>query len=166
MSGISLNPSVPQPICATVIFSLGATNPAPPSTCRGTIVNAAAAAPPVAMNFRRETPGGRDCFGLSLVFIPDLITKVAGRMQASSIRTIPGIGCPEEHQELQSTRHRLRPSNPVGPVNKIKEAMKRSELIKRYRIAENNDFRLADVKPTDTWKIKSKEHAQEWLEKG
>src|ERR1039458_8623477 len=33
-------------------------------------------------------------------------------------------------------RHRLRPLNPVGPVNKIKEAMKRSELVKRYRIAE------------------------------
>ena len=44
--------------------------------------------------------------------------------------------------------------------------MKRSELVKRYRIAENKDFRLADVKPADTWKLKSKEHAQEWLEKG
>ena len=44
--------------------------------------------------------------------------------------------------------------------------MKRTELVKRYRIAENKKFRLADVKPADTWKIKSKEHAQEWLEKG
>jgi PPK2 family polyphosphate:nucleotide phosphotransferase len=51
-------------------------------------------------------------------------------------------------------------------VNKIKDAMKRSELVKRYRIAEQKDFRLADVKPGDTWKLKSKEHAQEWLEKG
>jgi PPK2 family polyphosphate:nucleotide phosphotransferase len=44
--------------------------------------------------------------------------------------------------------------------------MKRSELVKRYRIAEQKDFRLADVKPADTWKLKSKEHAQEWLERG
>jgi len=44
--------------------------------------------------------------------------------------------------------------------------MKRTELVKRYRIAENNDFRLADVKPADTWKLESKEHAQDWLEKG
>ena len=44
--------------------------------------------------------------------------------------------------------------------------MKRSELIKRYRVAEDKDFRLADVKPADTWKIKSKDHAQEWLEQG
>jgi PPK2 family polyphosphate:nucleotide phosphotransferase len=87
-------------------------------------------------------------------------------MQASSVRPIPGTGCPGEHQELQSTRHRLRPSNPVGPVNKIKEAMKRTELVKRYRVAENKKFRLADVHPTDTWKLKSKDQAQEWLEKG
>ena len=44
--------------------------------------------------------------------------------------------------------------------------MKRTELVKRYRIAENKGFRLADVKPADTWKLKSKDHAQEWLEKG
>jgi PPK2 family polyphosphate:nucleotide phosphotransferase len=72
----------------------------------------------------------------------------------------------ERQEELHSWRHRRRPLNPVGPVNKIKEPMKRSELVKRYRIAENKGFRLADVKPADTWKMKSKEHAQEWLEKG
>ena len=44
--------------------------------------------------------------------------------------------------------------------------MKRRELVKRYRIAENKGFRLADVKPADTWKLKSKDQAQEWLEKG
>jgi PPK2 family polyphosphate:nucleotide phosphotransferase len=44
--------------------------------------------------------------------------------------------------------------------------MKRAELVKRYRIAENKQFRLADVRPEDTWKLKSKEHAQEWMEKG
>jgi hypothetical protein len=35
---------------ASVIFSLGATNPAPPSTCRGTMVKAAAAALPARIN--------------------------------------------------------------------------------------------------------------------
>jgi PPK2 family polyphosphate:nucleotide phosphotransferase len=40
------------------------------------------------------------------------------------------------------------------------------ELVKRYRIAENKEFRLADIKPADTWKLKSKEHAEKWLEAG
>jgi PPK2 family polyphosphate:nucleotide phosphotransferase len=44
--------------------------------------------------------------------------------------------------------------------------MKRSELCKRYRVANYKKFRLADVDPADTWKLKSKEHAHEWLEKG
>jgi PPK2 family polyphosphate:nucleotide phosphotransferase len=44
--------------------------------------------------------------------------------------------------------------------------MKRAELVKRYRIADNRQFRLADIRPDDTWKLKSKEHAHEWLEKG
>jgi PPK2 family polyphosphate:nucleotide phosphotransferase len=44
--------------------------------------------------------------------------------------------------------------------------MKRTELVKRYRIAEQKAFRLADIDPADTWKLKSKEHAEEWLEKG
>jgi PPK2 family polyphosphate:nucleotide phosphotransferase len=44
--------------------------------------------------------------------------------------------------------------------------MKRTELVTRYRIAEQKGFRLADINPADTWKLKSKEHAQEWLEEG
>ena len=44
--------------------------------------------------------------------------------------------------------------------------MKRTELAKRYRIADNTKFRLADISPADTWKLKSKEQAQEWLGKG
>jgi PPK2 family polyphosphate:nucleotide phosphotransferase len=44
--------------------------------------------------------------------------------------------------------------------------MKRKELVKRYRIADNKKFRLADISPGDTWKLKSKDQAQEWLEKG
>jgi PPK2 family polyphosphate:nucleotide phosphotransferase len=44
--------------------------------------------------------------------------------------------------------------------------MKRKELIERYRVAEDKEFRLADLNPADTWKIKSKEHAQKWLEEG
>jgi PPK2 family polyphosphate:nucleotide phosphotransferase len=45
-------------------------------------------------------------------------------------------------------------------------AMKRSQLIRRYRVADNKKFRLTDIDPADTWKIKSKEHAEEWLEEG
>ncbi len=44
--------------------------------------------------------------------------------------------------------------------------MKRSELAKRYRVAGNRKFRLADNNPADTWKLKSKEHAEAWLEEG
>jgi len=44
--------------------------------------------------------------------------------------------------------------------------MKRTELVKRYRVADQKGFRLTDINPGDTWKLKSKEHAQEWLEKG
>ncbi len=44
--------------------------------------------------------------------------------------------------------------------------MKRTELVTRYRVAENKKFRLSDIDPADTWKLKSKEHAQEWLEQG
>ena len=44
--------------------------------------------------------------------------------------------------------------------------MKRTELVKRYRIAGQKAFRLADINPADTWRLKSKEHAQEWLEEG
>ncbi len=36
----------------------------------------------------------------------------------------------------------------------------------RYRIAENKKFRLAEIDPADTWKLKSKDQAQEWLEQG
>ena len=48
----SRNPCVPMPMWASVILSLGATCPAPPSTCRGTMANTpdAAAAP---TNLRR-----------------------------------------------------------------------------------------------------------------
>jgi PPK2 family polyphosphate:nucleotide phosphotransferase len=44
--------------------------------------------------------------------------------------------------------------------------MKRKELIKCYRVSEDQKFRLSDIDPADTWKIKSKEHAQKWLEEG
>src|SRR5687768_2881194 len=47
-------PMPPQPIPARLTFSLGGTKPAPPRTCRGTIVNVnAAAAPVAAKNLRR-----------------------------------------------------------------------------------------------------------------
>jgi PPK2 family polyphosphate:nucleotide phosphotransferase len=44
--------------------------------------------------------------------------------------------------------------------------MKIKDLLKRYRIADNKEFRLTDINTADTWKIKSKEHAQKWLEEG
>ncbi len=44
--------------------------------------------------------------------------------------------------------------------------MKRHELVNRYRIAEDASFRLATINPADTWKLKSKDQAQKWLEKG
>ena len=44
--------------------------------------------------------------------------------------------------------------------------MKRTQLLERYRVVGNKGFRLADINPGDTWKLKSKEHARDWLEKG
>ena len=44
--------------------------------------------------------------------------------------------------------------------------MKKSQLAKRYRIAGDKKFRLADFDPADTWRLKSKQHAQQWLEAG
>jgi PPK2 family polyphosphate:nucleotide phosphotransferase len=44
--------------------------------------------------------------------------------------------------------------------------MKRTELVKRYRIADDRKFRLGDISPADTWEMESKDQAQEWLEKG
>jgi PPK2 family polyphosphate:nucleotide phosphotransferase len=44
--------------------------------------------------------------------------------------------------------------------------MNRGALAKRYRVENGNKFRLADADPADTWKLKSKENAQEWLEQG
>lgn len=44
--------------------------------------------------------------------------------------------------------------------------MKRKQLIERYRVAGDKKFRLTDIDPADTWKIKSKDHAQQWLEEG
>jgi PPK2 family polyphosphate:nucleotide phosphotransferase len=42
----------------------------------------------------------------------------------------------------------------------------RRELIKRYKIADDKKFRLSDIKPDDTWRLKSKDHAEKWLEEG
>jgi PPK2 family polyphosphate:nucleotide phosphotransferase len=44
--------------------------------------------------------------------------------------------------------------------------MKRTQLIQHYRVADNKKFRLTDIAPSDTWRIKSKEHAEEWLKEG
>jgi PPK2 family polyphosphate:nucleotide phosphotransferase len=44
--------------------------------------------------------------------------------------------------------------------------MKLKELAEQYRVSEGRKFRLAAIDPADTWKLKSKEHAQDWLEQG
>jgi PPK2 family polyphosphate:nucleotide phosphotransferase len=44
--------------------------------------------------------------------------------------------------------------------------MKKDPLIKQYRIGDGRKFRLDDFDPTDTWKLKSKEDSQQWLEEG
>ncbi len=44
--------------------------------------------------------------------------------------------------------------------------MKRKELISRYRVADDKKFRLKNIDPADTWKLKSGDHAKEWLEEG
>jgi PPK2 family polyphosphate:nucleotide phosphotransferase len=44
--------------------------------------------------------------------------------------------------------------------------MKRSALATRYEITDGRKFSLADIDPADTWKLKSKDQAQEWLEEG
>ena len=44
--------------------------------------------------------------------------------------------------------------------------MDRQKIVKRYQVDNGRKFRLRDFKPDDTWKLKSKEQAQEWLEKG
>src|SRR5258708_2714171 len=44
--------------------------------------------------------------------------------------------------------------------------MKKEELAWRYRIDDGTKFRLSKMDPADTWKLKSKEHAQKWLEEG
>ena len=44
--------------------------------------------------------------------------------------------------------------------------MKRTELARRYCVDGDTKFRLANINPDDTWKLKSKDQAQEWLQKG
>src|SRR5215469_1161399 len=42
----------------------------------------------------------------------------------------------------------------------------RRELIKRYKVADNKKFRLKNIKPEDTWRLKSKDQAEKWLQEG
>ncbi len=44
--------------------------------------------------------------------------------------------------------------------------MNKSELAKAYRVADSKRFKLSDYDPGDTWKMKSKEHAEKWLTEG
>ena len=44
--------------------------------------------------------------------------------------------------------------------------MNRTDLVKRYRTADETRLRLTEVSPGDTWKLKPKDHAQAWLQKG
>lgn len=54
-----------------------------------------------------------------------------------------------------------RRSDWTGPSRMNKKA-----LAERYRVTDGKPFRLRDFNPSDTWKLKSKEHAHEWLEEG
>ncbi len=44
--------------------------------------------------------------------------------------------------------------------------MNRAALAKKYRVTNGREFSIANVDPGDTWKLKSKEHAQKWLAQG
>ncbi|MGH7973697.1 MAG: polyphosphate kinase 2 family protein, partial [Limisphaerales bacterium] len=44
--------------------------------------------------------------------------------------------------------------------------MNKKALAERYRVVGGKHFRLGNFDPGDTWKLKSKEHAQQWLEEG
>jgi len=44
--------------------------------------------------------------------------------------------------------------------------MKRKDLVCRYRIADDKKFRLKDIDPADTWKLKSGDQARQWLDEG
>ena len=44
--------------------------------------------------------------------------------------------------------------------------MKKKELAKLYRVADQKKFRLGDADPGDTWKMDSKEQAEQWLGEG
>src|SRR5580765_8294768 len=44
--------------------------------------------------------------------------------------------------------------------------MNKSALTKQYRVQNGSRFDLKHFDPADTWKLKSKEHASEWLEQG
>ena len=44
--------------------------------------------------------------------------------------------------------------------------MNKKALARRYRVENGKKFKLADYDPADTWKLKSKEDADGWLEQG
>jgi len=44
--------------------------------------------------------------------------------------------------------------------------MNKQAMAARYRVDAGSRFRLDDFDPAETWKLKSKEHAQGWLEEG
>src|SRR6266850_8013038 len=70
---------------ASVTFSLGGMKPGPPSTCRGRIVNAAAAAPLVSMKVRRDRPAVPLLFLVGMRFIissPQLLYRRKTRMNS------------------------------------------------------------------------------------
>ncbi len=44
--------------------------------------------------------------------------------------------------------------------------MNKKTLAKLYRVGDSKKFRLSEADPADTWRLKSKDHAQGWLEEG
>jgi PPK2 family polyphosphate:nucleotide phosphotransferase len=44
--------------------------------------------------------------------------------------------------------------------------MNKTHLAERYRVDGREKFRLSEMNPGDTWKLRSKEHAEQWLDEG
>src|SRR5512143_2598259 len=71
----------------------------------------------------------------------------------------------------QSSRKEFRPqrgrlkvcqSAALAPGSHTSACMKKEALAARYRVTEGKGFRLDDFDPSDTWKLKSRDHAQQW----
>src|SRR5204862_6360526 len=127
-------PCVPQPMYAIVILSLGATWPRPPSTCLGTMVNAATPAAVEARNSRRLMSSlaaivilsgnrSRDCVAYRFDFRAGYGTA---RLHGSQRRTLPGC-------RVVPNMARAGTDGYSGPSTGTPEASARRELSRSGR---------------------------------